>query len=65
MMLAETTAAKQSEMANVCVATSAPRETENRPQVYSSEELLQGRKEAWIEHGEQMYRLRLTSQGKL
>ncbi|HEY2882062.1 MAG TPA: hemin uptake protein HemP [Pirellulales bacterium] len=36
-----------------------------RALVYTSEELLQGRREAWIEHGNQMYRLRLTHAGKL
>ena len=35
------------------------------PPVYSSAELLKGRREVWIEHGDQMYRLRLTSSGKL
>jgi len=33
--------------------------------VFRSEELLQGRREVWIEHGTEMYRLRLTSAGKL
>ncbi len=36
-----------------------------RPAIYTSAELLQGRREAWIEHGNQMYRLRLTHAGKL
>jgi hemin uptake protein HemP len=35
------------------------------PVVYTSAELLQGRREAWIEHEGERYRLRLTSQGKL
>ena len=30
-----------------------------------SHDLLQGRRELWIEHGEEMYRLRLTRAGKL
>lgn len=30
-----------------------------------SEDLLKGRSEVWIEHGDEMYRLRLTSAGKL
>lgn len=30
-----------------------------------SEDLLQGRSEVWIEHGDEVYRLRLTSSGKL
>lgn len=37
----------------------------DRPTIYSSDELLQGRREVWIEHGDQMYRLRLTQAGKL
>jgi hemin uptake protein HemP len=36
-----------------------------RPTIYSSQELLRGQREVWIEHGDQMYRLRLTSAGKL
>jgi hemin uptake protein HemP len=32
---------------------------------YTSAELLQGRREVWIEHGGEMYRLRVTAQGKL
>jgi hemin uptake protein HemP len=35
------------------------------PLIYTSTDLLQGRREAWIEHEGEMYRLRLTSQGKL
>jgi hemin uptake protein HemP len=35
------------------------------PVIYSSAELLQGRREVWIEHGDQMYRLRVTSANKL
>jgi hemin uptake protein HemP len=35
------------------------------PIIYSSAELLQGRREVWIEHGDQMYRLRVTSAKKL
>ena len=38
---------------------------ERRPPVYRSEELLRGHREVWIEHGEEMYRLRLTSAGRL
>jgi hemin uptake protein HemP len=33
--------------------------------IYASADLLQGRREIWIEHGHEMYRLRLTSSGKL
>ncbi len=43
---------------------SAPNEPE-QPRLITSDELLQGRREIWIEHGDDMYRLRLTSSGKL
>ncbi len=36
-----------------------------RPTIYRSAELFAGGNEIWIEHGEEMYRLRITSQGKL
>ncbi len=36
-----------------------------RPLVHRSQDLLQGRSEVWIEHEGVMYRLRLTSAGKL
>ena len=36
-----------------------------RPMIYTSDELLQGRREAWIEHNGQIYRLRITSKGNL
>jgi hemin uptake protein HemP len=36
-----------------------------RPAIINSADLLQGRREIWIEHGSEMYRLRLTSSGKL
>lgn len=36
-----------------------------RATVFQSDELLQGRREAWIEHRGEMYRLRLTGSGKL
>jgi hemin uptake protein HemP len=38
---------------------------DDRPRIMSSDELLQGRREIWIEHRGEMYRLRLTSSGKL
>jgi len=41
------------------------RDSGDRPRVLRSEELLQGAREVWIEHGSEMYRLRLTSAGKL
>ncbi len=37
----------------------------SRPVVHQSADLLQGHKEAWIEHEGVRYRLRLTSAGKL
>jgi hemin uptake protein HemP len=33
--------------------------------VYQSDELMKGQRDVWIEHGEEIYRLRLTSSGKL
>ena len=42
----------------------AKRSPQDRPR-YDSGELLQGAKEALIEHGGEMYRLRLTGSGKL
>lgn len=36
-----------------------------RSLIIRSEDILQGRPEVWIEHGEEMYRLRTTSAGKL
>ncbi len=36
-----------------------------RPRIVTSDDLLQGRRELWIEHGQDMYRLRLTASGKL
>ncbi len=35
-----------------------------RATIFNSDELLQGRREAWIEHRGEMYRLRLTGSGK-
>lgn len=40
-------------------------EDQQRPQIVHSSELLQGKRELWIEHGDEMYRLRLTRAGKL
>ena len=37
----------------------------NRPLVLRSDDLLRGAREVWIEHRDQMYRLRVTSTGKL
>ncbi len=37
----------------------------DRPLTISSQELLQGRHELWIEHEGQLYRLRVTSRGRL
>lgn len=41
--------------------------TPNDPErlIVSSAEVLRGRSEIWIEHGTEMYRLRLTRAGKL
>jgi hemin uptake protein HemP len=38
---------------------------DDRPLILRSEDLLQGRREVWIQHGDQIYRLRVTSAGKL
>lgn len=37
----------------------------DRPLIIRSEDLLQGRREVWIEHGDALYRLRVTANGKL
>jgi len=42
-----------------------PAEDNAGPLILRSEVLLQGRREVWIEHGDEMYCLRLTSNGKL
>lgn len=36
-----------------------------QPRILTSSDLLQGSREVWIEHDGQLYRLRLTSRGKL
>lgn len=41
------------------------KEDDRRPLIVHSDDLLQGRRELWIEHGDEMYRLRLTRAGKL
>jgi hemin uptake protein HemP len=38
---------------------------DGRPIILRSEDLFQSCREVWIEHGEVMYRLRLTASGKL
>jgi hemin uptake protein HemP len=43
----------------------APTADAQRACVFGSDELLQGRREAWIEHRGELYRLRLTGSGKL
>jgi hemin uptake protein HemP len=63
MLLTEMTIEKTDLRENSAVLSLLPAEV--RPPVYSSAELLQGSREAWIEHGQQMYRLRLTHAGKL
>ena len=35
------------------------------PMIYQSEELFQDRREVWIQHEGEMYRLRVTARGKL
>jgi hemin uptake protein HemP len=35
------------------------------PLTYLTQEIFQGRREVWIEHGNEMYRLRITSKGRL
>ena len=35
------------------------------PHVYQSEDLFRGRREIWIEHGNALYRLRITNADKL
>jgi hemin uptake protein HemP len=42
-----------------------PEADPHRPRIVRSEELLLGARELWVEHGEEMYRLRLTRSGKL
>lgn len=42
-----------------------PEPEEQHPIVYASAELLKGRKEVWIEHEGEMYRLRITARGRL
>lgn len=42
-----------------------PSNDAERPLIVRSEDLLQGRRELWIEHGDEMYRLRVTANGKL
>ena len=38
---------------------------EETPLIFTSAELLRGRREIWIKHGPDMYRLRLTAAGNL
>jgi len=35
------------------------------PLIYDSDDLFQGRRDVWIKHGDEMYRLRITSAGNL
>ena len=65
MILAGTIVPQASNVETACSVPVNAFEGKDRPQIYSSAELLQGCREAWIEHGEQMYRLRLTAAGKL
>ena len=65
MLLAETMVLNQETLQTSDVGPNRPLANDNRPPIYNSAELLQGCREAWIEHGQQMYRLRLTQAGKL
>lgn len=38
---------------------------QNAPRVISAEEIFAGRREVWIQLGNQQYRLRITATGKL
>ncbi|MEM0925591.1 MAG: hemin uptake protein HemP [Planctomycetota bacterium] len=40
-------------------------ESSARPRIIESEQILSGRREVWIRHGDEMYRLRITAAGKL
>lgn len=40
-------------------------ETPPPSKTYQSAELFQGRREVYIQHGQALYRLRITSQGRL
>jgi hemin uptake protein HemP len=58
----------QSELSNPPCTSQTNKDTVSdvdRPLILSSEQLLQGRREVWIEHQGEMYRLRATSRGKL
>ena len=44
---------------------SREQEAPTRVRIVNSADLLEGRRELWIEHGDDMYRLRLTASGKL
>lgn len=37
----------------------------DRPLIVNSKDLFKGRNELWIEHGKEMYILRITSRGRL
>ncbi|QDS88410.1 Hemin uptake protein hemP [Rosistilla ulvae] len=40
-------------------------DADDRPRLVSSSELMCGRREIWIQHGDAVYRLRVTSADKL
>ncbi|HEY2759930.1 MAG TPA: hemin uptake protein HemP [Pirellulales bacterium] len=65
MLANENVAAAAHEIESVAPSRQPPLQINRQPIIYSSAELLKGRREVWIEHGDQMYRLRLTSGGKL
>ncbi len=59
------TASREDERPNVAPASSTPTPRTDSPAQWSSDELLAGRAEISILHGDSVYRLRLTALGKL
>ena len=51
--------------ANLDVRETVPSSMPSAPRTVRSEDLLQGAREVLIQHGQEMYRLRLTKAGKL
>jgi hemin uptake protein HemP len=42
-----------------------PPQANDPPRIIHAEDLFAGRREVWIQHGDQRYRLRITAAGKL
>ena len=42
-----------------------PPQANDPPRIINAEDLFSGRREIWIQHGDQRYRLRITAAGKL